>query len=193
MKFHTDLKKWLWKCYIQCTYHYYIVSMNLNARDLHLMGEKINFSNVKHWQLFEQCQMITYATINLVTNSTCKIKRYVVAFKWKYCKSWATVSQNTKCKHSVHFRLKQASKFKVHLKNLTNPLNLGDDHSHFLPTTYLLKQTCPQIYSRFNLQPIQLEKFTAHFNEHNSTNNITRKCTLIPGITEQMYKHSTET
>jgi len=41
--------------------------------------KKISFNNVKQWQLFEQCQMVTYATINLVTSSTCKIKRYVVA------------------------------------------------------------------------------------------------------------------
>lgn len=53
---------------------------------------KITFNNVKQQQLFEQSHMITYATNNLVTNSTCKIKRHVVALIWKYCKSWATVS-----------------------------------------------------------------------------------------------------
>jgi len=63
---------------------------------------------------------------------------------------------------------------------------------HFLQTTYLLKQTCPQIYSRFNLQPIKLEKFTAYFNE-TQLYKYNKKMYFNSGTTEQMYKHSTET
>ena len=43
------------------------------------------------------------------------------------------------------------------------------------------------------LQPIKLEKFTAHFNGTQLYKQYNKKMYFNSGITEQMYKHSTET